>query len=191
MERSAVRSRLLQWRSRLERCHVELESRRTAEKALTAMTSPRRVASYAACRGEIDPRPLLDGWGLDDGAIALPRVTDACLEFVTGWHRLEPQAFGITEPIDGTPTTLADVDVVLVPVVAFDINGNRLGHGHGYYDRALAAVMNTDPRPLLVGLAYDEQQLDEIAPDEWDIPLDMIITPTRVIDVGGAASGRS
>lgn len=70
------------------------------------------------------------------------------------------------------------LDVVITPLVAFDITGNRMGMGGGYYDRTLAN-WRTDQRPLPIGYAHDCQQVDKLAKQHWDIPLPYIITPTQ------------
>ncbi len=68
------------------------------------------------------------------------------------------------------------IDVVLLPLVGFDAQGNRLGMGGGYYDRLLKRLT---ARTLLIGIAYDFQEVRSINAKEWDMPVDEVITPTR------------
>lgn len=90
-------------------------------------------------------------------------------------------SFNIPEPV---PTTATDIlparmlDIVFLPLVGFDNQGNRLGMGAGYYDRCFAFRRHrrTWKRPLLIGLAYDCQQADRIPAEPWDVPLDGIAT---------------
>jgi 5-formyltetrahydrofolate cyclo-ligase len=77
-----------------------------------------------------------------------------------------------------------DPPVLLVPVVAFDRKGARLGYGAGYYDACLRGMKGRQ-RVLAIGLAFDEQELPEIPCEPQDEPLDMILTPSRVIACGG------
>ena len=74
------------------------------------------------------------------------------------------------------------IDVVLLPLVAFDSNKNRLGMGGGFYDRTLAKVCSSSKRPIFIGIAHDCQYSSAILPTEpWDIPLDHIVTPDNII----------
>lgn len=85
----------------------------------------------------------------------------------------------IVEDID--PSRIIDpqeFDLILVPGIAFDRHGNRLGQGKGYYDRYLPKLRDDC---LIVGIAFDEQVIDEVAHDEHDYQVDYVVTPTRVI----------
>ncbi len=87
--------------------------------------------------------------------------------------------YGIPEP----RLTLSQIvplwtmDMVLLPLVAFDSSGNRVGMGGGYYDQALANMGAR--RPLLIGLGYEFQRVDKILARPWDVPLDAIVTEQR------------
>ncbi|MCR9257583.1 MAG: 5-formyltetrahydrofolate cyclo-ligase [Alphaproteobacteria bacterium] len=72
-------------------------------------------------------------------------------------------------------------DILLVPLLAFDTRGYRLGYGGGYYDRTLSQA-RARRRVMAIGLAYDEQEVDQVPTEPTDQPLDMVITPTRVIE---------
>jgi len=92
--------------------------------------------------------------------------------------------FNITEPIDQSATVTAEqLDAVLVPLLGFDQMGNRLGMGGGFYDRSFEfRIKSATKTPVLIGVAYDFQQLDNLPAEPWDVPLDIIITETGVID---------
>lgn len=97
--------------------------------------------------------------------------------------RMHTNRFGIDEPVlDCTavvpPPTL---DVILMPLVGFDSDGNRLGMGGGFYDRTLANRHTWPTRPGLIGIAHDCQQVDALPVASWDVPLDAIVTPTQII----------
>ena len=101
-------------------------------------------------RGEIPLEDLMDGPPSDPVSVryTLPRVRGQDLEFaLQQGDRFEPGAFGIPEPVGGEVVALADHDVVLVPLVAFDSEGRRVGNGKGFYDRALAALAAGLPDP--------------------------------------------
>lgn len=72
-----------------------------------------------------------------------------------------------------------DLDVIFLPVVAYDLSGHRVGTGKGYYDRTLAD--REAKKPILVGCAYELQQMHLITPNPWDIPLDMVVTEHRIV----------
>jgi 5-formyltetrahydrofolate cyclo-ligase len=88
--------------------------------------------------------------------------------------------YGILEPApEQRSIAVTDVDLLVIPLVAFDIRGNRLGMGKGYYDRALS-IGKEGNKPWLVGLAYACQQVDAVPVDTWDVPLDLIITEQKI-----------
>lgn len=91
--------------------------------------------------------------------------------------------YNIEEPALACPSVIpsAQLDVILMPLVGFDTKGNRLGMGGGYYDRTLAFTKRTTKKPLLIGVAHDVQEVDSLPIAPWDIPLDAIVTPTRLL----------
>jgi len=93
------------------------------------------------------------------------------------WHRA---AYGILEPVMENSKILdpEDIDLVIVPCVAFDEYGNRCGHGAGYYDRFLPSL---NPKVTIIGLAYELQLVDRIQTDKYDCPMDIVITEKRII----------
>lgn len=90
--------------------------------------------------------------------------------------------FGIPEPAHSPRTRrvkLRSLDVIFIPLVGFDLNGNRMGMGGGFYDRSLAKCYrenNPWQRPLRIGVAYSWQQVKTVPTESWDIPLDAIAT---------------
>lgn len=158
-------------------------SRRTAEvfdrlAALPELVGPGRLATYAAVRSEIDLGALVPRWRLAGWEVHLPRLVGAGgMEFVRfpADGELSTNRYGITEPA-GPAVAVGDLDVVVVPCVAVDVHGTRVGHGAGYYDRALA----DSPRPSVVGVAFDVQRVAAIRRREWDVPLDVVVTDAGV-----------
>ncbi len=171
-------------------------------RALPVMRAARLVAAYRAVRGEISLDGLVDGPPPGRGPIGytLPRVRGRDLEMVV--HRrdqtVEPGAFGIPEPVGGEVVALADHDVVLVPVVAFDADGYRVGQGKGFYDRALAPLgpgpgrpgLEAEPGggpgrpgPVLIGVAHSFQQVDEVPRHRWDAALDAVVTESGLVEI--------
>lgn len=132
------------------------------------------VAGYMARGGEADLLAYLDGALRRGVQVLLPRVTGPGeMEFcpIEGWNQLEPGSFGIDEPV-GPATSIEHVDVFLVPGVAFDHRGNRLGFGGGYYDRALPPRN----RAVAVGVGHHWQFVDALPAESHDRPMDHVVT---------------
>ncbi|MEM2878071.1 MAG: 5-formyltetrahydrofolate cyclo-ligase [Candidatus Hadarchaeales archaeon] len=95
--------------------------------------------------------------------------------------QLFPGAFGIPEPRHQyrRPVQLNEMDLVIVPGIAFDRNGRRIGHGLGYYDRALREILSINRKAKFIGIAYDFQIADEIPSTPHDVPVHIVVTETR------------
>jgi 5-formyltetrahydrofolate cyclo-ligase len=139
------------------------------------------VGGYMALPGEADPALLLDRLAADSAVIALPRVAekDAPLTF----HRhlpggaLQKSPFGIAEPPPDWPVVVPQI--LLVPLLAFDARGHRLGYGGGYYDRTIEALGRNGPL-CTIGIAFAGQEIEAIPDEGHDRPLDRIATETGV-----------
>lgn len=96
-------------------------------------------------------------------------------------------SYGIPEPDVKIKNQLKpqQLDLILLPLVAFDANGNRLGMGGGFYDKTFEFLRRRKiwRKPKLVGVAYDFQQVENLPTDKWDVPLDYIVTETRIIKI--------
>lgn len=79
---------------------------------------------------------------------------------------------------------VSQIDLVLLPLVAFDKMGNRLGMGGGFYDATFAHLKNNTHRPLFIGLAYEAQLVDDLPNESWDLPLDAVCTEQQLYDFG-------
>jgi 5-formyltetrahydrofolate cyclo-ligase len=91
---------------------------------------------------------------------------------------LETRKFGVREPAEAAAPV--EPFLILVPALAVDLEGGRLGYGQGYYDRALSWRAKQGP-VFACGVAYDDQVLPNVPRDPWDYPLNAILTPTRFI----------
>ena len=138
------------------------------------------ISGYWPIRDEIDPRPLLDRLAARGHPLALPVVgaPDAPLVF-RAWAKddtLMPGPFGTRTP--GDEARELAPRVVIVPLLAFDAAGYRLGYGGGYYDRTLAELRRGPGAVLAVGVAYQDQRVDAVPRAPYDERLDWVVTET-------------
>ena len=147
-----------------------------------------RVAGYWACDGELPLNLAVAPLAARGQRFLLPLIgKDGELRFApwSSGDDVQANRFGIPEPVAPTEWFAAfQLDLVLMPLLAFDRRGNRLGYGGGYYDRSFAFLKDQlrPTEPLLVGIGYDFQELPAITAEAWDIPLDFIATDRELID---------
>ena len=146
-----------------------------------------RIAGYWACNGELDPTPLLEVAWAANKAVYLPVVVDTpfrSLRFAPyrAGLPLRRNRFKIPEPDVAPSEWLApeQLELVLVPLVAFDAAGTRFGMGGGFYDRSFAFLRDSRYRghqPLLLGLGYEFQKsVEPLRRQPWDVPLNGVAT---------------
>jgi len=137
------------------------------------------VAAYWPIREELDVKPLLTRLMDSFQPVCLPVVVGAEEPLdMRLWEQgapLYPSGFGTLAPSEMAPRV--DPDVVIVPLLAFDATGTRLGYGGGYYDRTLARMKK---RPRLIGFAFAGQELASIPREPHDLPLDAVVTETGI-----------
>ncbi len=159
-------------------------SARVAERvlALPEVAEARCVAGFVAIRGEVDPRAILQALAEAGARVCLPRVdpergTLTLHEWAPG-AALRPGAFGVPEPpADAPDVSPQDVDLAIVPGLAFDPRGHRVGYGKGYYDRLLAAM----PSARTVAVGYDFQLVPEVPNLPHDVPVAAVVTDARTL----------
>ncbi|MBD35525.1 MAG: 5-formyltetrahydrofolate cyclo-ligase [Actinobacteria bacterium] len=183
MTASQIRAELLNKRSSLSEDLVLDASNRVIERVLNLAEyqSSRVIGSYCGVRGEIDPSSLLSS---SEPQHALPVVeSDGKLSFIIPDGPLKNGSYGIPEPVLGLKVDPEDLDMVLVPLVAADLSGNRIGHGAGFYDKTFS-FRKSESSPYLVGLAHEFQIVESLDPEPWDIPLDVIVTEKTIYEMG-------
>ncbi|HYE34872.1 5-formyltetrahydrofolate cyclo-ligase [Methylocaldum sp.] len=145
----------------------------------------RRVATYLSNDGEVGTQAIVETLWSCGKACYLPILRSSPQRSL--WFgryapetALIPNRFHIPEPAIGEDTVSEPwtLDLVLVPLVAFDLSGNRIGMGGGYYDRTFAYLKDgSQPRsPILIGLAFECQKWDRIPAEPWDVPLNGVVT---------------
>jgi len=177
MPKIAIRSRSLQQRRALasERYRALSLAAQQQLLAIDEFAEAGVVGLYSPVRGEVDTRLLLDAVAAAGKCLVYPRVCGDDLEFVelrTG-AELCSGSFGVLEPSGDRLVPLSRIDFLVVPGVAFDRRGHRLGYGKGYYDRAL---QNEGDRPLLAGLGFTFQVVDRLPAQQHDVQLQLLAT---------------
>ena len=179
--KSELRRKLRLQRKQMTReQHSDLD--RKINRALLTHVQALKISSVAAFwpfDGEPDLRPALKAMAALDITLALP-VLKKDAGFGMSMHRWRPHSsmrenrFHIPEPVNEPILDLADIEVLVIPLVAWDSRGHRLGMGSGFYDRMLACLRGGNS-PLRVGAAYSAQQVDEVPVDAWDVPLHAVV----------------
>ena len=147
-----------------------------------------KIAFYQAVRGEIDPLSLLQLASEQGKHCYLPLLNpiqnnQLCFSHYQIGEKLIANRYKILEP-EYQPEKIilpAELELVLVPLVAFDSKGNRLGSGAGYYDRTFNFLLSAQSptKPFLLGIAYAWQKLEELPIEPWDVPLNAVATDTE------------
>lgn len=147
-------------------------------ESLLANLPPSTLAFCWPVRKEFDARPLASRLAARGWKLALPVVVAENAPMIfRSWHpgcAMGTDRYGIPIPLEGAALV---PDVALLPLVAFDTAGYRLGYGGGYFDRTLASLL---PRPRTIGLGYESIRVETIHPEPHDIPLDAIVTEAGV-----------
>ncbi len=135
------------------------------------------VSGFWPMRSEVDVRPLMFALREQGARLGLPAILDKTTivfrELVRGAELID-MGFGTFGP--GPEAEVLDPSVMLVPLAAFDGRGHRIGYGAGYYDRAIARLIERGMKPKLIGVAFDCQRIETVPNETHDMPLDAILT---------------
>jgi len=183
-----IRNIIKEKRSQLSEKELRLTSKAITER-IRSFKFPKeltKIGIYYAVNNEVDVHPLCEILWQENKRVYLPIVEKKKLLF--GEYRntsnLKNNRFKIPEPIVGLESQISafELDLIFMPLVAFDPMGNRIGMGGGFYDRTLdnKQLDNDLKKPILVGVAYEFQKQNQIQPNPWDIPLDMIFTESKI-----------
>jgi 5-formyltetrahydrofolate cyclo-ligase len=185
--KSALRSALRQRRNSLSPDQQADAAQALSQSVLglSHWAAALRIALYLASDGEIGTSVLANIARSEGKQLFLPVLTsDSGLAFAR-WETdmtLCVNRYNIPEPPVGAERCpAAELDMIFLPVVGWDMHGGRLGMGGGYYDRALADIVG----PVLVGLAHAGQQVEQIPRESWDIVLDYVATDAGLIRCKG------
>lgn len=187
MEKRVLRKSIIQLRDQLSPAEIRDKSYRIANNLydLPEYRDSREVMFFVSFGSEVDTREMVETTIRADKLAVVPKAKPKTRELIPSeirdWDRdLSPGAYDILEPTEKKlrPRKPETINLLIVPGVAFDLKGNRLGYGGGYYDRFFPLLNKQTP---LVALVFDLQILPVLHVDEWDRRVDIIITEKRVI----------
>ncbi|WP_158783936.1 5-formyltetrahydrofolate cyclo-ligase [Pantoea sp. BAV 3049] len=187
LDRQDIRTHVRHLRRALTPGQQQLAAVQAAERALNfaPIQQAKKIALFLSFDGELNTRPLITRLWQHKQEVYLPVLhpfTEGQLLFIRydSETSLQPNRLRIPEPpLDiRNLATLSELDVLMVPLVAFDAQGQRLGMGGGFYDRTLQNWQQHGFLP--VGLAHDCQQVEALPVAEWDVPLPAMITPSKI-----------
>ena len=135
------------------------------------------ISGFMPIRSEVDTRPLMEALRVRGGRLVLPVVLDRetiVFRVFEADTPLVKTGFGTTGP--GGDAEILDPDILLVPLSVFDGEGQRIGYGAGHYDRAIARLHAKGRQPVLIGIAFDCQEVPSVPAEPHDVPLHAILT---------------
>lgn len=188
-------------RAEKKRLRLDFRARRSAISAPQRMQTAEAIAQQLLQQPEWASANYIAGYWATQGEVPLhvvqmriqtPKIwclpiiqSDKTLKFAP-WRSgddLVSNQYGIPEP-DVAPTSAldaCDLSIVLIPLLAYTRSGSRLGMGGGYYDRSFAFRHDKPASPLLIGVAYSDQEAENLPAQEWDVKLDMLINEREVL----------
>jgi len=187
VEKENLRRYILRLRDRQSIGEVQQKSEDITDEVLVLheFVRARGIACYVSKDTEVDTRVLIRKALDRDKTVLIPVVKKGDVDLFFSeikdlGKELSPGTFGILEPKPEfvRPVSLDAVDMVFVPGIAWDRDGYRLGWGRGYFDRVLQKL---PPHVKSVGLAFNLQLINQVPRDQFDVPVDMVVTESRVI----------
>ena len=183
MDKSQIRTQYKELRKELSEIEVMDKSLLIANRCLELPVWEEQIFHLFLSledQNEVDTTPILTLLQGKDKEVVVPKIANAeqLQHFlITDQTRFQKNALGIPEPVSGIEIEASKIDVVFVPLLAFDDKGHRVGYGKGYYDRFLATCR---PNCIKVGLSFFEKEQDSFIIESTDIPLDYCVTPEKI-----------
>jgi len=187
-DKAEVRNELLRKRDRIPPEVRKVKNRLIRERllSLAEFKNASVIFFFASFRTEVDTTELIKTSLSDGKRVVLPKVKKDTQELllyeITDFGQLSPGYMNIPEPlVQDVQMSINDVELVIIPGAGFDILGNRIGYGGGYYDRLLAGLQKPVP---VIAPSYEEQVVDVIPSEPHDIKVQIIATDSRLIRCG-------
>jgi 5-formyltetrahydrofolate cyclo-ligase len=182
--KDVIRKELIEKRKKMSKKEV-LEKNKLIKKRLFEINEFKKASTilfYVSYGNEVYTHDMIKE-ALNDKKVVVPisnkEDCSLSLSILDSWNDLEEGSYGILEPRKDCikEISIDEIDLIIVPGVGFDLNGNRLGHGKGYYDRLLEKT-----KAISIGLAFELQIVKNIPTDRNDVPVDIIVTEERIIE---------
>ena len=182
--KTALRERLLAARSTRGRAALDAAADGLADHGIALCRDARMVAAYVAITGEPPTHLLLDALRAKGIEVLLPVIAGDGLDWARDVGSRVNGPLGIAEPAGPRlgGDALAAADIVVVPALAVDRRGRRLGRGRGFYDRSLSALDRSGR--AIVACVFDEEVLEDIPAEAHDVAVDAALTPSGVVRLG-------
>lgn len=175
MDKKELRKNIREQKRAMTPEMIECASQRLAQQFLASeyYKNASVIYGYLPYNQEVRTVPILEQALRDGKKVAVPKVYGDTMQFhyLTDLTRVAASEMGIPEPMGDEPVACDENALVLMPGLAFDKNGNRMGYGGGYYDKFLSA----EPKHPTVALCYDFQLVEAIPTDAYDIPVDLVL----------------
>lgn len=175
MDKKQLRTQIREQKRAMSEQQIQQASARLGElfAASQAYKNAKTIYGYLPYNQEVRTVPMLEQAIKDGKRVAVPKVYGEDMKFIyiTDFSRVEKGYAGIPEPVADEPVADDPTALVLMPGLAFDKEGHRIGYGGGFYDRFLAA----EPNHPTLALCYDFQMLPQLETEEFDIPVDCVL----------------
>lgn len=182
-QKQQLRKEMLAYREQLPKEQIQSASAQVCRQLveLPQYQQAKKILFYMAIKNEIDLMPLMEQAWLERRQVILPRVNGKVLECVQvdKQDALQKSSFGIPEPKTGKMIDPGQIDLVLVPGIAFDVQGYRLGFGAGHYDRLFSQY----PHLKRVGILEHGQLVPTIYPEPHDQSMHLLVTSQQVLTI--------
>lgn len=180
--KKALRKESLEKRDLLQKEDIIGKSKAIKEKLflLSEFINAKTIAFYVSKGSEVFTHNIIKEL-LGEKRILVPKVLDNEIVFseIDNFNELKPGKFDILEPVEIKEANHNEIDLIIVPGIAFDKKGHRIGYGYGYYDKILKKI-----NCKKIGLVFSLQIVDKIPKEDYDVAVDKVITEEMVIDCG-------
>lgn len=175
MDKQALRKTIREQKRAMTPEQIQTASAELARRfyATDLYQNAKTIYGYLSYNQEVRTVPILEQALRDGKQVAVPKVYGDTMRFIVleDLSQVAPGCMGIPEPVADEPVADDPTALVLMPGLAFDAKGNRMGYGGGYYDKFLSA----EPAHPTVALCYDFQMVESIPTEEYDIPVDLVL----------------
>ena len=172
LDKKIARAKGLQARALLSLKERSKKSHTACQEVISRIHAGMIVGCYVSVKDELDTSEILEYCFANNITVCVPKVVENTLQFykIKSNHDLVPAPFGLLEPNETELILVQRIDMMIVPLSSYDSKNHRTGYGKGYYDSVLGNCINK------IGIAFQEQEVDQIDVEPHDVTLDEIIS---------------